>query len=65
MLTWLAIYPAITLVLWLFEPLGLLDLPLPLRTLILTAVLVPVMVFVLMPALTRLLRGWLRGGSRI
>jgi len=63
-ITWLAIYPTITLVLWLFEPLGLFDLPLPLRTLILTAVLVPVMVFVLMPTLTQLFGGWLRRGSR-
>lgn len=58
-LTWLAIYPTITLALWLFEPLGLLGLPLPLRTLVLTGVLVPTMVFVLMPALTRLFGRWL------
>lgn len=36
----------------LFEPLGLLNLPLELRTLALTVVLVPLMVFILVPGLT-------------
>ncbi len=52
LVTWLAIYPSITLVLWLFRPLGLLELPLPLRTLVLTALLVPAMVYVLVPILS-------------
>jgi hypothetical protein len=55
-----AIYPTITLLLAVFEPLGLLDQPLPIRTLLLTAVPVPLMVFVLVPTLTRLLGRWLR-----
>lgn len=58
--TWLAIYPTITVLLAVFEPLGLLDEPIPVRTLLLTVVLVPVMVFVFVPALVRLLGGWLR-----
>ncbi len=56
LVTWLAIYPTITLALWLFQQFGLLALPLALRTLVLTAVLVPVMVYVLIPALTVALR---------
>jgi antibiotic biosynthesis monooxygenase (ABM) superfamily enzyme len=56
---WLAIYPALTLTLWLLEHLGLGQLALPLRTLVLTAVLVPAMVYVLIPAVTRAIR-WAR-----
>jgi antibiotic biosynthesis monooxygenase (ABM) superfamily enzyme len=52
---WLAIYPALTLALWVFEHLSL-RLALPLRTLILTAILVPTMVYVLIPVVTRALR---------
>ena len=36
------------------------DWPLPLRTLALTAFVVPIMVFVLLPALQRVFAGWLR-----
>jgi antibiotic biosynthesis monooxygenase (ABM) superfamily enzyme len=58
-LIWLAIYPSLTLLLWLVGPkIG--SWPLPMRTLALTAVLVPLMVFVLIPALQRLLAPWLR-----
>jgi antibiotic biosynthesis monooxygenase (ABM) superfamily enzyme len=56
---WLAIYPPLTLALWLAGP-TIRDWPVPLRTLALTAVLVPLMVFVLMPAVQRLLAPWLR-----
>ncbi len=62
-LTWIAIYPTITLFSWLFgrlRPLG--GLPLPLRTLLLTALLVPAMVFILLPMLTRLFTPWLQAG---
>jgi antibiotic biosynthesis monooxygenase (ABM) superfamily enzyme len=55
---WLAIYPTITLVLELSGPL-IGDWPLPLRTLALTAVVVPLMVFVLLPLLQRAFAGWL------
>ncbi len=56
---WLAIYPALTLTLWLLEHFGLWQLALPLRTLVLTAVLVPTMVYVLMPAVTSAMQ-WAR-----
>lgn len=50
-LTWLAIYPVITVLLWLLGP-SIASWPLMIRTLILTVIMVPVMVFALMPALT-------------
>lgn len=57
---WLAIYPLITIVLALFgDQLFKLN-PLPLRTLVLTVVLVPLMVFWLMPFVQKLLADWLR-----
>ncbi len=56
LLTWIAIYPSVTLISWLFQALGLLELPLPLRTLILTVLLVPTMVYALLPLLSRLCR---------
>jgi uncharacterized protein len=59
-LTWLAIYPTITLVLAVLEYLGLTGVALPLRTLALTLLVVPLAVFVLIPMLTRAFRGWLR-----
>ena len=58
-LIWLAIYPSITFLLWLAGP-RIASWPLALRTLALTAVLVPLMVFVLIPAIQRLLAPWLR-----
>lgn len=57
-LTWLAIYPALTLTLALLGP-ALAPMPLFLRTLIVTAVLVPIMVYVLVPATHRIFAGWL------
>ncbi|MEM9037151.1 MAG: hypothetical protein AAGD18_21345 [Actinomycetota bacterium] len=57
--TWIAIYPVITVLLWQLGP-EIRDLPLAVRTLILTVIMVPVMVFALMPLLTRALGGWLR-----
>jgi antibiotic biosynthesis monooxygenase (ABM) superfamily enzyme len=56
---WLAIYPALTLTLALLGGV-LAPLPLFLRTLILTGLLVPIMVYALVPAVTRLLAGWLK-----
>lgn len=55
---WLAIYPLITLILWTFGP-NLALVPLPLRTLILTGVLVPTMVYGAIPFWQRILRKWL------
>jgi uncharacterized protein len=59
---WLAIFPALTFLLWLAGP-KIASWPLPLRTLTLTAALVPLMVFLLLPAVQRLLAPWLRGRS--
>lgn len=57
-LVWFAIYPSITLLLWLAGPF-LMRLPLMLRTLALTGILVPLLVFVLLPFLQKWLRTWL------
>jgi|Tabmets5t2r1_1033131.scaffolds.fasta_scaffold03267_5 antibiotic biosynthesis monooxygenase (ABM) superfamily enzyme len=56
---WLAIYPSLTFLLWLVGP-RIASWALPLRTLALTAVLVPLMVYMLLPAVQRLLAPWLR-----
>jgi uncharacterized protein len=60
---WLAIYPALTLVLWLAGP-TIRDWPVALRTLALTICLVPLMVYVLLPVLQRLLAPWLQAPTR-
>jgi antibiotic biosynthesis monooxygenase (ABM) superfamily enzyme len=56
---WLAIYPSITLILWLAGP-EMQSWPLAVRTLVVTLGVVPLMVFVLIPAFQRLLAPWLR-----
>jgi uncharacterized protein len=58
LLTWITIFPLITVVIVASQPL-LEDLPLVLRLGIITAVTVPLMTWVLMPRVTRLLRTWL------
>lgn len=59
-LTWVGIYPLITVILWALGP--VIDgIPLPLVTLGLTIPLVSLMTFVVMPALTRTFANWLRG----
>jgi uncharacterized protein len=55
---WLAIYPTLTVVLWLAGP-AIRDWPVALRTLGLTAAIVPLMVYVLIPSIQRLLAPWL------
>jgi hypothetical protein len=61
-LTWVTIFPLITLVVVVLGP--LLDgLPLTLRLAITTAVTVPIMTWLVMPRVTRLLRGWLYPGG--
>ena len=58
-LVWIAIYPTITLILALFgDPLK--SLPLPLRTLVITAIVVPLMVLLIMPMLQKLFSRWLK-----
>lgn len=58
LLTWLGLWPVVTLMMGTVRPL-LVALPLPLQTLIMTAIIVPLVTWVLMPGLTRLFRGWL------
>ena len=59
-LIWIAIYPTVTLIFTLFGKQLMEIHPLPLRTLILTAVVVPLMAFVLIPSLQKLLGSWLQ-----
>ncbi|MFJ5548800.1 hypothetical protein [Streptomyces sp. NPDC093225] len=53
LLTWLAVYPVITAVLAVLGP-ALAGLPLPLRSLVLTALVVPVVVYLVLPCYARL-----------
>jgi antibiotic biosynthesis monooxygenase (ABM) superfamily enzyme len=57
-ITWLAVFPLITAIFVAFEPL-LNQLPMLLRTLVLTVVMVTLMTYVVMPRLTRLFSFWL------
>ncbi len=57
---WLAIYPLITLIFTVFGQYLIQINPLPLRTLVITLIAIPIMVFVLMPFLQTLLRNWLQ-----
>jgi antibiotic biosynthesis monooxygenase (ABM) superfamily enzyme len=56
---WLAIYPLITSIFALLGKQLTLIEPLPLRTLIITVIAVPIMVFILIPTLQKLLSNWL------
>jgi uncharacterized protein len=58
LLTWITIFPLITAIVAITGPL-LEKLPLPVRLGITTAIAVPLMTWVVMPRVTRLLRGWL------
>jgi uncharacterized protein len=58
LLTWIAIFPLITLVVLALDPL-LEKLDLVPRLAVTTAVAVPIMTWLVMPRITRLLRGWL------
>lgn len=60
LVVWLSIYPLVTLVAALLGP-HLRELPVPVQTLVMTLVLVPVMTLVMMPLVSRLLAGFLRG----
>lgn len=57
-MVWLAIYPTITLVSFLIGDL-IKNWPLPLKTLLMSGILVPLMVFILLPLLRKLLGDWL------
>ena len=58
LIIWIASYPLITVILWLFGPI-LMEIPLMLRTLLLTGVLVPIMVYFAIPTLQKVFRNWL------
>lgn len=58
LITWLAIYPIISIINILFAPI-LNPLPLLLRTFLLTVVLVSLMTYVVMPQMTKLFTKWL------
>jgi antibiotic biosynthesis monooxygenase (ABM) superfamily enzyme len=58
LLTWITIFPLITAIVAITGP-TLKDLPLAVRLAITTALTVPLMTWVVMPRMTRLLRGWL------
>lgn len=59
-LIWIAIYPLITTVFAVFGKYLMQIEFLPLRTFTITVALVPIMVFVLIPFLQKLLGNWLR-----
>ncbi len=54
LVTWLAVYPVITMLLAVLEPV-IADWPIPFRTLVLTAIMVPVMVIWALPAANALI----------
>jgi antibiotic biosynthesis monooxygenase (ABM) superfamily enzyme len=54
--TWLAIFPLVTIVFAVGQPLGLAGLPLVVRTVLVTAIVVPVAVLWVVPALRRALK---------
>ena len=60
--TWLGVYPLITLLLLALGPL-ILGLPIPVVTLILSVTLVSLLTFVVMPLLMRAFGPWLRAGG--
>lgn len=60
LLTWLGIYPLITAILALTGP-HIAHLPVFMRSLILTACVIPLMTWFVMPALTRVTSTWLHG----
>ena len=64
LLTWAVVYPLVTTLLAALEPLfTALELALPLRTLALTLIMVPLLVYLGMPWATRIAAGWLSSGA--
>lgn len=63
LITWLALFPLVTLIFWLFGD-WLALVPLVLRSLLVTFVVVLLMSWVVMPRLTGLFQSWLYGESK-
>ncbi|MBX7052088.1 MAG: hypothetical protein K1X54_08640 [Flavobacteriales bacterium] len=59
LLIWLFIYPVITILFYVLSP-WMMDWPPFLRTLLLTLILVPLMVFVALPFIHKKFFGWVR-----
>jgi antibiotic biosynthesis monooxygenase (ABM) superfamily enzyme len=57
---WIAIYPTITILFAVFGQHFLLINPLPLRTLVITLMVVPLMVFVILPNVQKAMGKWLQ-----
>ena len=57
-IVWIAIYPAITLLTYLISD-KINNLPLPIKTLIMMGILVPLMIFVSLPILRKISGNWL------
>lgn len=62
LITWLVVYPMITILLAALEPV-LSDVAMPLRTLVLSLIMVPAMVYGAMPFATARLSRWLNETS--
>ena len=60
--TWLGVYPALTLILALLGP-AIESWPLPLRTLLVSLVMVVALMWVILPFLMRVFQRWLHGPS--
>lgn len=58
-IAWIAIYPTVTIIFALFGEYLAQIKPMPLRTLLITAIVVPIMIFFLMPPMQKILRNWL------
>ncbi len=58
LVTWLGIFPTVSFFLWLVLP-YLMGLPFLLRTAVFTALITVTMTWIVMPRLTRLMRGFL------
>ena len=58
LVTWLGVYPTLTVILALLGP-AMETWPLPLRTLLVSVVMVVVLSWLILPLLTRVLQGWM------
>jgi antibiotic biosynthesis monooxygenase (ABM) superfamily enzyme len=63
LLNWAGAYAVITLILELLGP-STVTWPLPLRTLLISALMAPAMTWLVVPSLMRVFRGWLDQGPR-